>query len=207
MNATAKRSGVDIRVIAIAVIVLLVAFGGAAAWAYSTNADLDSTKKTLADTDSQVTLAKATLTDEEAAIASDKARITNLGNQIKRRDACIVAQTANLAEIRRILALERVNFARTTSGSTWAKTNDASNRALDLAISYLAKSYASAAAGSYSSANSWLSKSNAQVAVSNKQIKVGNKEIAALNAASDAINKASDEFAKTLDKTAATCGS
>jgi chromosome segregation ATPase len=184
MNATAKRSGVDIRVIAIAVIVLLLAFGGVAAWAYSTNADLegtrqtlsststdlDSTKKTLADTDSKVTVAKAAVTDEEAAIKSDKARITNLGNQIKRKDACIVAQTANLAEIRRILAVERENFVRTTSGSTWAKTNDASNRALDLAISYLAKSYASAAAGSYSTANSWLSQSNAQVAASNSQI-------------------------------------
>ena len=130
MSATAKRSGVDIRVIVIAVIVLLLAFGGAAAWAYTTNADLertrqaltststdlDATKKTLADTDSKVTLAKAAVTDEEAAIESDKARITNLGNQIKRKDACIAAQTANLAEIRRILALERENFDRTSSG-------------------------------------------------------------------------------------------
>jgi chromosome segregation ATPase len=220
MNATSKRSGVDIRVVVVAAIVLLLAFGGAAAWAYSTNADLertrhtlsstttdlDATKKTLADTDGQVTLVKATLADEQSAIKSDTARIKTLKNQIERKGACIEAQTANLAELRRILALERENFARTTSGSTWAKSNEASNKALDLAISYLAKSYTSAAGGSYGTANSWLSKSNAQVAASNRQIKIGNKAIDQLNAASDAINKAADEFLKTLDETGSTCG-
>lgn len=220
MNATAKRSGVDIRVVAIAVIVLLLAFGGAAAWAYTTNGDLertrqtlaststdlDSTNKTLADTDGKVSAAKAALADEQSAIKSDTSRIKTLKNQIERKGACIEAQTANLAELRRILALERENFARTTSGSAWAKSNDASNKALDLAISYLAKSYTSAAAGSYGTANSWLSKSNAQVAASNRQVKIGNKAIDALNAASDAINKAADDFAKTLDTTGSTCG-
>ena len=127
-------------------------------------------------------------------------------HQIERKGACIEAQTGNLAELRRILALERENFARTTSGSTWAKSNDASNKALDLAISYLARAYSSAAAGSYATANSWLSKSNAQVAVSNRQVKIGNKAIDELNAASDAINEAADEFLKTLDETGSTCG-
>ena len=92
MNATSKRSGVDIRVIAIAVIVLLLAFGGAAAWAYSTNADLertrqtvtststdlDATKKTLADTDGKVTLAKATrLTKRPRSRATRRASRTS----------------------------------------------------------------------------------------------------------------------------------
>ena len=220
MNATTKRAGVDLRVVAVAAIVLLLAFGGAAAWAYSTNsdlertrqtlastsADLDSTNKSLTDTDGKVTAAKKALADEESAIKTDTTRIASLNNQVERKGACIAAQTANLAELRQILALERENFARTTSGSTWAKSNDASNKALDLAISYLAKSHTSAAAGSYNTANSWLSKSNAQVAASNRQVKAGNKAINELNAASDAINKAADEFEKTLDTTASTCG-
>ena len=42
MNATAKRSGVDLRIVLIAAIVLLLAFGGAAAWAYTTNTNLET---------------------------------------------------------------------------------------------------------------------------------------------------------------------
>jgi septal ring factor EnvC (AmiA/AmiB activator) len=220
MNASAKRSGIDIRIVILGVLVLLLAFGGAAAWAYTTNSDLektrqtlsttnvelDSTKQSLAETEAKLATAKGEVASEQETIESDKSRIEVLEFQIDRKGACIKAQTDNLTEIRRILALERENFNRTTSGSVWAKANAASNKALDLAISYLAKSYTSAAAGNYSTANSWLSKSNAQVAASNKQIKSGNKEIDAMNAASDAINKANDDFAATLDKTTSTCG-
>jgi septal ring factor EnvC (AmiA/AmiB activator) len=220
MNASSRRSGVDFRIVLIGVLVLLLAFGGAAVWAYTTNTDLektrqtlsttsselDTTKKSLADTEAKLATAKSEVETEQETIENDKTRIGVLQVQIDQKGACIAAQTDNLGEIRRILALERENFNRTTSGSVWAKSNDASNKALDLAISYLKSAYTSAAAGKYNTANSWLSKSNAQVAISNKQIKTGNAEIDAMNAASTAINKANDDFAVTLDKTTATCG-
>ena len=220
MNATARRSGVDIRVAIVAALVLLIALGGAAAWAYTTNADLEKTRQTLDATSVDLDNTKATLTDtqgkltqattdvasEEAAIAGDNDKIKALQGQISRKGACIDAQTANLAEIRRILGLERENFNRTTSGSAWNKAHTASDRALDLAITYMAKAYTSVLSGSFGAANNWLSKSNAQVRVSNKQIDVANKEVAKFNAAVAAINKANDDFGVTLDKTTATCG-
>lgn len=146
---------------------------------------------------------------ERRAVADhdDTSRIANLETQIDRKAACIAVQTANLTELRRILALERANFARSTSGSAWAKENAAAYKAIGLAIDYLYKAYTSAAAGSYGTANVWLSRSNAQVSVSNKQVKLANAEIKKINTASDAINKANDLFGETLDKTASTCGS
>ena len=221
MTGQTKRSGVDVRVAAIVAVVLLLAFGGAAVWAYSTNQELErtrqslsstsgtleTTKATLADTQGKLTSTTADVTAEQAAIKADKSRITVLEFQIDRKGACIAAQTTNLAELRRILELERANFARATSTSPWGKAHAASDKALGLAIDYLQKSYQSAAVGSYNTANSWLSKSNAQVRASNKQIAISNKEIDKLNAASDAINAANDAFADTLRKTASTCGS
>jgi septal ring factor EnvC (AmiA/AmiB activator) len=221
MNASAKRSGIDLRIVIVGVVVLLLAFGGAAAWAYTTNetlnatrasldstrGDLDSTKTSLTGTEADLAKARSDLSAEQDAIETNTAKLDVLEFQISRKDACIEAQTANLAEIRRILELERSNGGRTTTGSAWYKAQSASNKALDLAISYMAKAYTSAAAGNYSTANSWLSKSNAQVKVSNNQIKVINREIDAFNALVEEINTASIEFEKTLARTSSTCGS
>ena len=221
MDAMPKRRGVDIRVVLVGAIVLLLVFGGAAVWAYTTNADLERSRGTLAATTADLEDTTASLTEAEDALAggtagvaaeqkkieADKTRITTLERQISRKEACIDAQTVNLAELRRMLGIQRANFDRTTSGSAWYKAHEASNKALDLAISYMAKAYTSAAGGSYGAANSWLSKSNAQVKVSNKQIDISNKQIDVFNAAVDEINKASDAFAVTLVKTSSTCGS
>jgi peptidoglycan hydrolase CwlO-like protein len=221
VTAQTSRSGLSLRVAAIGAVILLLVFGGVGAWALSTNADLDhtrqsltttssdlaATKTTLADTQSKLRSTKANVSAEQSRITDDTSRITNLETQIDRKAACITVQTANLTELRRILALERANFARSTSGSAWAKENAAAYKAIGLAIDYLYKAYTSAAAGSYGTANVWLSRSNAQVSVSNKQVKLANAEIKKINAASDAINKANDAFAETLDKTASTCGS
>ena len=54
MNAPTKRTGVDIRIVLVAAVVLLLAVGGAAAWAYSTNADLERTRQTLATTNTNL---------------------------------------------------------------------------------------------------------------------------------------------------------
>jgi hypothetical protein len=215
-----RRTGLGIRAAGILAAILLLAFGGATAWAVTTNAELERTRATLATTDADLTATKARLADvaadltstaadleaERASIGANEARITVLEFQIERKAACIEAQTANLGEFRRILALERENFARTTSGSTWAKAIAASDRALDLAVEYLAKSYSSAAAGSYNTANSWLSKSNAQISVSNRQVDIANNENEVINAASDAINAATDALYATLEETVSTCG-
>jgi septal ring factor EnvC (AmiA/AmiB activator) len=220
MNASARRSGVDLRIVLIGVIVLLLAAGGVAAWAYTTNetlnatratldstrADLASTKSSLTGTEADLAEARTDLGAEQDAIEANTAKLEVLEFQISRKDACIEAQTANLAEIRRILELERSNGGRTTTGSTWYKAHATSDKALDLAISYMAKAYTSAAAGNYSTANSWLSKSNAQVKTSNNQIKVMNREIDAFNALVEQINAASVEFGKTLIRTSSTCG-
>ena len=179
MNATAKRSGVDLRVVAIAVIVLLLAFGGAAAWAYSTNTDLERTRQTLTSTSTDLDVDEEdagrhrrqgdarqgqALTDEEAAIKSDKARIDEprepdqaQGRLHRGADGQPGRDPPNPRPRTREL---RPDDERLDVGQ---EPTTRSNKALDLAISYLAKSYTSAAAGSYATANSWLSKSNAQV--------------------------------------------
>jgi septal ring factor EnvC (AmiA/AmiB activator) len=220
VTETKRRSGFDLRIAIIAAVVLLLALGGAAAWAYTTNNDLESTRTTLgvtsgdlASTKSQLEAtqgeldeAKTDLDDTTKTIAADQDRIKTLNFQIDRKAECIEAQATNLAEIRRILALERENFARTTSGSAWTKAHAASQKAINLAIDDLYKAYTNAAAGKYSTSNSWLDKSNAQIRVSNKQLDTMDKEIDAINKASDAINDANDAFQKTLDGTVSTCG-
>jgi peptidoglycan hydrolase CwlO-like protein len=215
-----RRSGFDVRVAIVAAIVLLLVFGGAAAWAFTTSNDLqatratldatsdelDTTQSTLESTTADLDSASADLAAAQDAIKANKAKITVLTFQIERKGACIEAQSANLGEIRRILALERENFGRTTSGSAWAKAHGASQKAINAAIDYLYKAYTSAAAGKYGTANSYIDKSNAQIRASNKQLDAEDKQIKAINAASDAINKANDSFGSTLDATSSTCG-
>jgi septal ring factor EnvC (AmiA/AmiB activator) len=220
VTESTRRSGFDIRVAIVVLVVLLLALAGAGAWALTTNNELQSTRSSLssssgdlgtakaklASTKTDLATATAALAETQDAIKADKAKITVLNFQIERKGACIEAQSANLTEIRRILALERSNFARTTTGSKWDKTHAAAQRAINAAIDYLYKSYTSAAARKYSTANSYLDKSNAQIRASNKQLDALDKEIAAINKSSDEINKANDGFSATLDKTTSTCG-
>jgi peptidoglycan hydrolase CwlO-like protein len=220
MTESTRRSGLDIRIAIIVLIVLLLALAGAGAWALTTNnelqstqaslssttGDLDSTKADLASTKTNLGTATADLAETQDAIKADKAKITVLKFQIERKGACIEAQSANLTEIRRILAIERSNFARTTTGSAWDKAHAAAQKAINAAIDYLYKSYTSAAARKYSTANSYLDKSNAQIRASNKQLDSLDREIKAINKSSDEINKANDGFATTLDTTTSTCG-
>ena len=220
MTGSKRRSGFDARIAVVAAIILLLVVGGAAALAITTNSDLESTRAKLGTTSGELETAKADLeqtattlegrkadlVDTNAAIEADNARIKALEFQIQRKGECIDAQSANLTEIRRILALERENFSRTTSGSTWGKAHAASQASINLAIDDLAKAYQQAAAGNYGSSNSWLDKSNAQIKTSNKQLDTMDKEIDAINAASDAINAANESFAKTLQETESTCG-
>lgn len=214
------RAGLDIRLAAVLGIVLVLALGAAAAWAAGSNADLARTRSELAEAtaglatattglaDAQARLEATTtsLAGERAAIESANVRVTSLEFQIQRKGECIAAQTANLAELRRILAIERSNFDKTTSGSTWGKARAAQNTAIHAAITYLSNAYTSAAAGKRSQANTWLGRSNAQLAASNRQIAVMNREIDRINANTAAINEANDAFAATLDATSSTCG-
>lgn len=220
MTGPKRDSGLDLRVVFIAAIALLLALGGGAAWAATTNNDLQAARTALGSTSGELDSAKADLeqttatlegrqadlVDTEQAIEADEARVKVLEFQIQRKAECIEAQAANLAEIRRILALERENFGRTTSGSTWGQAHAASQAAINLAIEDLAQAYEQAAAGNYGSSNSWLAKSNAQIRVSNNQLDAMDKEIEAINAASDAINAANDAFRDTLEASVSTCG-
>jgi chromosome segregation ATPase len=220
MTETKRRSGLDLRIAIVAAIVLLLALGGAAAWAYTTSNDLQATRTTLGatsgdldtttsqleETQQQLDQAETDLDTTVKAVAADESKIKTLNFQIDRKTECIAAQSTNLEEIRRILALERENFGRTTSGSSWARSHAASQKAINLAIDDLYKAYTNAAAGKYSTSNSWLDKSNAQIRASNKQLDAVDKEIDAINKASDAINDANDAFEKTLAGTASTCG-
>src|SRR6185312_15667331 len=139
VTESAKRSGIDIRLLLLVAIALVLGLAAAGAWALTTNNDLQSTRATLASTSDDLDGAKSDLTETTAdldttnadlaaareAIKKDQSKITTLNFQIDRKGACIEAQTANLAEIRRILALERVNFARTGSTSAWGKAHAA----------------------------------------------------------------------------------
>jgi hypothetical protein len=220
MTGVPKRSGLNVRLALVLGVIAVIVFGGAAAWAFSvngdlertrttlgtTNADLATTTTTLADTETKLQTATSDSAAEEKAMAAADAKITVLNSQIKRKAACIVVQTTNLTELRRILALERDNFARTTTGSAWSKANTADSKAIHLAITDLYKAYQAAAARNYSGANTWLARSNAQVTVSNRQLKVANREIDRINKASKAINSANRAFGDTLSETQGTCG-
>jgi septal ring factor EnvC (AmiA/AmiB activator) len=221
VSESTKRSGFDVRFAVIVLIGLLLVLAGAGFWAYTTNNDLqttraalastsgelDTTKTNLASITSDLDTASTDLATAQDAIKADKAKITVLNFQIERKGACIQAQTANLTEMRRILALERANFARTTSGSAWDKAHAAAQKAINAAIDYLYKAYTSAAARKYSTANANIDRSNAQIRASNKQLDALDKEIDAINKSSDDINMANDAFSSTLDTTSSTCGS
>jgi septal ring factor EnvC (AmiA/AmiB activator) len=220
VSGPTKRSGFDVRLALLVLIGLLLVLAGAGFWAYttsndlqttraalaSTSGELDTTKANLASTASDLDTASTDLASAQEAIKANKAKITVLNFQIERKGACIQAQTANLTEMRRILALERANFARTTTGSAWDKAHAAAQKAINAAIDYLYKAYTSAAAGKLSTANANIDRSNAQIRASNKQLDALDKEIDAINKSSDEINKANDSFSSTLDATSSTCG-
>jgi chromosome segregation ATPase len=220
MTGTTKRSGLDLRVAIVLGVIAALVFGAVAVFAASVNGDLERTRSSVNETTAELASTTASLTETRAklttattdvgtetkAIEAANAKITVLEFQVERKAACIAVQATNLTELRRILALERENFARTTTGSTWAKANAAATKAMHLAITDLYKSYQAAAAGKYSTANTWLARSNAQIAVLNKQAKAGNKEVKRINSASEAINKANTAFQVTLDDARSTCG-
>lgn len=220
MTAGPARRGVDLRIVALLAIALLAALGGAAAWAATTNGDLGTTRAAVAAADGRLAMTKGSLADTEArlktteeALATERAaikqadsRTTALNALVDRKAACIAVQATNVAEIRRILALERANFARTTTGSKWGKAEAARSKAIHNAIQYLYNAYTNALAGRYDTANSWVSKSNAQISVNNSKVRTANREIKAIDAATARINKATDAFFKTLGETAVTCG-
>lgn len=219
MNGSDQRPTLSLRLVAIGIVALVAVLGATAAWAASTNGQLSDVRSTLATTELDLasTTAKLDTTSGDLATAetavadeaerSKKAtsRIGGLESQIERRDACIDVQSEDLVELRRILALERKNFARTTTKSTWGKARTASTKALDRAISNMRSAYLSAAAGNLSTANLWISRSNGQVSIDARQVRIANKEIDKINAASKAINKAEDAFYKRLEKSAVTC--
>jgi septal ring factor EnvC (AmiA/AmiB activator) len=220
MTGTTTRSGLDLRVAIVLGVIAALVFGGVAVFAASVNGELERTRSTVNETTAELASTTASLSDTRAklttattdfgtetkAIEAANAKITVLEFQVERKAACIAVQATNLTELRRILALERENFARTTSGSTWAKANAAATKAMHLAITDLYKSYQAAAAGKYGTANTWLARSNAQISILNKQAKAGNKEVTRINAASGAINKANSAFQVTLDDAQSTCG-
>lgn len=220
MTARLVRRGVDLRIVALLVLALLVALGGAAAWAATTNGDLATTRTAVAAADGQLATTEGSLTDtearlktaeeslaaEQAAIKQADSRTTALNALVDRKAACIAVQATNLVEIRRILALERANFARTTSGSKWGKAEAARSIAIHNAIQYLYNAYTNALARRYDTANSWVSKSNAQISINNSKVKTANREIKAIDAATSRINKATDAFFETLEATEVTCG-
>jgi chromosome segregation ATPase len=217
---SARRSGVDVRLLVVVGIAIALALAGAGTWALTTNDELQSTRATLATTSGDLAAAQSSLTETTADLDAAKADLATAGEaakdgearigalqfQIERKAACIEAQSANLAEIRRILALERANFAKTTSGSAWAKAHGAAQTAINVAIEDLRKAYESAAAGAYGAANTWIDRSNAQIRKSNAQLKLEDAQIAAINKATDETNAANDAFRATLDDTASTCG-
>lgn len=219
MNGSTERPTLSLRLVAAGLALLIVAFGATAAWAASTNGQLSearsalaatelelaSTTTELATTSGQLATAETAVTDEEDRSKKATSRIGGLESQIERREACIDVRSEDLVELRRILALERKNFARTTTKSTWGKARTASAKALDRAISNMRSAYLSAAAGRLSTANSWISRSNGQVSVSSRQVRIAKKEIGRINAASKVIDKAADAFYKRLQKSAVTC--
>lgn len=219
MSGPNERATLDVRVVVIVAIVLVALFGASAAWTASTNGQLTETREALAATEadlasttadldmtsSQLGTAESAVAAEQDRIKKATSRIGSLESQIERREACIKVQTTDLEELRRLLALERKNFARTTTGSAWGKALAASDKAVDRAISYMKSAYRSAAAGSLSTANSWIDRSNSQVKASDRQIKIANQEIDKINAATKVINAGHDAFAERLEQSAVTC--
>jgi hypothetical protein len=219
VSGTNPRASVDLRLALVIGFVLLIALGGSVAWAASTNgrlnetrmalaaseAELAATNVNLATTSSQLDASNADIKDEEARITTATSRISSLESLIGRKGECIEVQARDLAELRRILGLQRKNFARTTTTSRWGKALAAGDRAMDIAIVDMKNAYTSAAAGRLSTANIWIDRSNAQIRASNRQVDIANREIDRMNELSDVINAARDAFTKQLDRSAEAC--
>ncbi len=219
VTAPRRRPGPRLRLSLLLGALLVAIVSATGAWGYLVNADLERTRGTLASTGTDRDTAKTSLTAVEATLASTRAeldsqqkqladtdgRIPKLNDQIARRSACIAAQSGNVAEMRRILDLQRANFARTTTTSPWGKADAAVSAAYHAALSDLEQAYVNAAAHRFSTANVWLSRANSQVGIGNRQLAVAGKQVEAMNAATKVINDALDAFAKKLSDTEATC--
>ena len=219
MTESTKRTGFDLRILLLIAVALVLGLIGAGIWALNTNNDLESTRATLASTSGDLDAAKGDLTESTAtldattadlaaardAIKKDQAKATSLNFQIERKGACIEAQTANLAEIRRILALERVNFARTGSTSAWGKAHAAEQTAINLAIDDLYKAYSAAFQGSTGTAKGHADKGrDAQAKIADAEQRLV-AELKLVDSKAGEIQTAIDALETKLKTTEATC--
>ena len=105
---TSDTTSVDIRVAAPIAIVLALAFNGAAAWAYTTNADLERTHQTLATTTGTLDTTKSTLADTSETLTASN-RLIKIGNKEIDRinassDAIKAANEASELELRKMVS-------------------------------------------------------------------------------------------------------
>jgi hypothetical protein len=204
---------IRVRTAAVGALLLVVAFAATTIWSLGVNADVDrtfaeaaSTRQATADSMAKVQQAKSDLTGEQSAVALAIDVNAKLERQIENQAICASAQQTDLASLQKIFDDSRANFEKATKGSKLFAAYAATKKALDAAVADLVKAYRAAAAGSLTTANSWLDASNTQVSIAIKQSKILDKEIDKVNATTDRITGAQTALDLRLDATAVTCG-
>lgn len=179
----------------------------AAAWdgLTTTTSKLASTTETLATTtttlnDTTVTLAAAS--EEREGLES---QVTELSAQVAAQIDCAERQSSALDELSRISSLQTDNFNRTAEKSTWAKADDAQDKAISAALKAYYEAYRNAFVGSRSAARVEADKGSKAEA----RIKAEEKTMAAeqklVDAAAGNIEKALDALEAQLGTLGSTC--
>jgi hypothetical protein len=208
-----RGARIRVRTAAVGTLVLVAALVATTVWAVGVKSDVDrtfaeatSTRQATADSAAKVQQAKSDLGGEQSAIALANDVNAKLERQIENQAICASAQQADLASLRKVFDDSRANFENATKGSKLFAAYAANKKALDAAVADLVKAYRAAAAGSLTTANSWIRASNTQISIAIRQAKILDKEIDKVNATTDRITGAQRSLDQRLDVTAVTCG-
>jgi hypothetical protein len=208
-----RRATVRVRTAAGGALLLVAALVATTVWAIGVKSDADhafaeatSTRQATAEAVASIQQSRRDITTEESAVALSIEVNAKLQRQVENQAICASAQRADLASLKKIFDDSRANFEKATKGSKLFAAYAATKKALDAAVADLVKAYRAAAAGSLTTANSWVDASNTQVSIAIKQSKILDKEIDKVNATTDRITGAQTALDLRLDATAVTCG-
>jgi hypothetical protein len=189
---------------------ILAASGGA--WAYTVQGQVDDTRaaiaaaqRDVATTSGQIDGTRQSLIDEQKAVGDATVDVDRLTSRSEDAVVCISAQAGDSADVEGLVEKQEANYDRTSTGSKFAAANATAWEALQAALDDMYNAYKAAAAGNYSSANSWITKSNEQIKVNNDQVTIQDEELTAINQTVSEVNGAREALDQRIATTASTC--
>ncbi|HET9520279.1 MAG TPA: hypothetical protein VFO73_04450 [Candidatus Limnocylindrales bacterium] len=197
----------------------VLAIGGAGAFGYSLNQDLNTTRTTLETTRTDLAAVTADLGTASGSLGSTTtaleaartdhaaldAKIADLSTEVADQTACVKLQTDALAELGRIERLQTDNFNRTTEGTAWAKADIARGKAIDAALDDYYQAYSKAFSGATATARSWAAKGKDAEAKMAAQEKIQAAEQKVVDANAATIAAALDALEQRLSSAESAC--